>query len=123
MPASSFVAYDHLLRLMAEDGFSREAAMHAFSSAMSFALGAVLIERMMTPHRDVVVPLRRIALLKKAIATFPCGAYPNIAATNQALDAWSFDAVFELGLRSLIKGIEVTFVPSGRKAKKSRRSA
>jgi AcrR family transcriptional regulator len=121
VPTSSLGFYDHLLRLMSDDGFPREAAIHAFSSAMSFALGFVLTERMMTPAHGVVVPLRRLMLLKEQIPTFPAGAYPHIAASKSAFDAWGFDRVFDLGLRSLIVGIESSFVHSPTKAKKRRR--
>jgi AcrR family transcriptional regulator len=120
VPISSLGFYDHLLRLMVEDGFRRDAAIHAFSSAMSFALGLVLTERMMTPH-GVVVPLQRLALLKEAIPHFSPGTYQHIASAKSALEGWSFDRVFDLGLRSLIRGIETSFARSLRKARKGQR--
>jgi len=123
VPPSSLGFYDHLLRLMAEDGFSSDAAVHAFSSAMSFTLGFVLTERMMTPRPGEVVPLRRLALLREQIPHLPRGAYPHIASAKAAFARWSFDGVFDLGLRSLISGIEASFVPSHPKARKRRRSA
>jgi AcrR family transcriptional regulator len=123
LPTSSLGFYDHILRLMVEDGFARDAAVHAFSSAMSFALGFVLTERMMTPRSGVVIPIGRMVLLKKAIPQFPAGAYGHVAASKSAFDAWSFDKVFDLGLRSLIAGIESEFVRSPPKAKRTRRSA
>jgi AcrR family transcriptional regulator len=122
VPISSLGFYDHLLRLMGEDGFRPDAAIHAFSSAMSFALGLVLTERMMTPH-GVVVPLQRLALLKEAIPHFSPGTYQHIAAAKSALEGWSFDRIFDLGLRSLIRGIETSFARSPRKARKGQRLA
>jgi len=123
LPTSSFGFYDHMLRLMVEDGFPRDAAIHAFSSAMSFALGFVLTERMMTPHPGVVVPLQRLVLLKEAIPHFPPGAYRHIASSKSAFESWSFDRVFDLGLRSLIAGIESSFQRSRPKVGKRRRPA
>jgi AcrR family transcriptional regulator len=122
VPVSSLGFYDRLLHLMAEDGFSWEAAMHAFSSVMSFALGFALAERMMTPRHDLVVPLRRFALLKDAIPHLPHGIYPHIASAKPAFERWSFDRVFDLGLRSLIGGIEASFVPSHPRARRRSRS-
>jgi AcrR family transcriptional regulator len=121
VPTSSLGFYDHLLRLMAQDGLPRAAAVHGFSSAMSFALGFVLTERMMSPHQGVVVPLRRLALLKEAIPHFPPGTHRHIASAKSAFDTWSFDRVFDLGLRSLIVGIESSFVRSPPKARKRHR--
>jgi AcrR family transcriptional regulator len=118
VPVSSLGFYDHLLHLMAEDGFSLEAAMHAFSSAMSFALGFVLTERMMTPLHGVVAPVRRFALLKEAIPHLPRGAYPHVVSAKSAFERWTFDGVFDLGLRSLIAGIEASLVPSRPKTRK-----
>jgi TetR/AcrR family transcriptional regulator, tetracycline repressor protein len=123
VPTSSLGFYDHLLRLMVEDGFPKDAAVHAFSSAMSLALGFVLTERMMTPRHGMVVPLRRLLLLKEAIPHFPPGIHRHIASANSAFDTWSFDQVFDLGLRSLIAGIELSFARSPPKARKRRRAA
>jgi AcrR family transcriptional regulator len=123
VPVSSLGFYDHLLRLMVEDGFRRDAAVHAFSSAMSFALGFVLTERMMTSRHGVVGPLRRLVLLKEAITHFPPGTYRYIASAKSAFDGWSFDRVFDLGLRSLIAGIESSFVRSPGTARKRPRFA
>jgi AcrR family transcriptional regulator len=105
-PTSSLGFYDRLLKLMALDGFSWEAAMHAFSSAMSFTLGMVLVERAMTGHKDAPVPLQRLRLVKKLIPTLGRATYPHIAAAAPIFDRWSFDNVFDLGLSSLVAGIE-----------------
>ena len=120
LPVTSLGFYDHMLRLMAKAGFPRDAAVHAFSSGMSFALGFVLTERMMTPRPGVVVPLHRLVLLKEAIRRFRPGAYPHITSAKAAFDEWSFDRVFDVGLRSLIAGIESEFVRSAPRAKRRR---
>jgi AcrR family transcriptional regulator len=121
LPTTALGFYDHMLRLMTKAGFPRDAAVHAFSSGISFALGFVLTERMMTPRQGVVVPLRRFALLKEAIPHFPPGKYRHITSAKSAFDEWSFDRVFDLGLRSLIAGIESEFVRSPSKAKRRHR--
>jgi hypothetical protein len=120
LPVTSLGFYDHMLRLMAQAGFPRDAAVHAFSSGMSFALGFVLTERMMTPRPGVVVPLHRLVLLKEAIRRFRPGVYPHITSAKAAFDEWSFDRVFDVGLRSLIAGIESEFVRSAPRAKRRR---
>jgi AcrR family transcriptional regulator len=113
LPTSSLGFYDRLLRLMAHAGLSREAAMHAFSSAASFALGSVLAERMMTPHPGASIPVRRLVLLRDALPAMPAGTHPDIAATVPVFPRWSFDEVFDLGLRSLVAGIEARFADPG----------
>ena len=120
LPVTWLGFYDHMLRLMAKAGFPRDAAVHAFSSGMSFALGFVLTERMMTPRPGVVVPLHRLVLLKEAIRRFRPGVYPHITSAKAAFDEWSFDRVFDVGLRSLIAGIESEFVRSAPRAKRRR---
>jgi AcrR family transcriptional regulator len=95
--------YDRLLGLMGKDGFRPEAAMFAFSSAMSLALGSVLVERMMDgPHP---IPVQRLALVKGMLVEMPRRRYPGIVAAAPKFDRWSFDNVFELGLHSLIAGL------------------
>ncbi len=120
VPTSSLGFYDHMLRLMADDGFPRAAAVHAFSSAMSFAIGSVLTERMMTTLEGHAVTQLRLALLKDSIAHLEPGTYRQIALSHAAFDAWTFERVFDLGLRSLILGIESTFARSAPTAKKKR---
>jgi len=123
LPTTSLGFYDHMLGLMLEAGFPREAAIHAFSSALSFAVGFVLTERMMTPRPGVIVPLRRMALLRAAIPHFAPGTHRHITSAKAAFEAWSFDKVFDVGLRSLIGGIESEFVPSRARAKRKHRAS
>ncbi len=89
---------------MGRDGFETEAAMFAFSSAMSFVLGAVLVERMMDGHPPV--PVQRLALVKSALDHLPPRAHPRVLATAPKFGRWTFDGVFELGLQSLLDGLE-----------------
>jgi hypothetical protein len=84
------------------DGFYPEAAMFAFSSAMSLAIGSVLVERMMG-HPPA--PLQRLTLMKGLLAEMPRGRYPRIAAVAPKFDRWSFENVFDLGLHALVTGL------------------
>jgi AcrR family transcriptional regulator len=102
VPAPTMEIYDRLLNLMWKDGFYPEAAMFAFSSAMSLAIGSVLVERMMG-HPPV--PVQRLALMKGMLAEVPRGRYPRLASTAAKFDRWSFENVFELGLHSLVTGL------------------
>jgi AcrR family transcriptional regulator len=102
VPRSAMEIYHRLLSLMWRDGFYPEAAMFAFSSAMSLAIGSVLVERMMG-HPPV--PVQRLALMKRMLAEMPHGRYPRIAAVAPKFDRWSFENVFELGLHSLVAGL------------------
>ncbi len=105
-PADALGAYDRLLRLMREDGFGPAAAMYAFSAVLSHALGSVLVERMLDarPH----IPRQRLKLVKDLVAGMPRGAYPGIAAASGEFDSWNFDDTFEIGLHSLVAGLDGT---------------
>jgi AcrR family transcriptional regulator len=107
VPASSFAPYERLLNLMVKRRLSEQDAMLAVSSVMSFTLGLVLVERMMTARHGVVVPLEQLRRVKAMLPQLPHGAYPKIASVAARFDRWSFDNIFELGLRSLILGIEL----------------
>jgi AcrR family transcriptional regulator len=102
-PTSALAFFDEVLELMVKDGFSLEEALCAYGSAMSFAVGSVLFEQMMMGGGDVIA--RRLALLKELVARAP-GRYDNIASLASKIDRWSFDDVFDLGISSLLKGIE-----------------
>ena len=104
-PTSALRPFEGLLRSMRKDGFSTEAAMEAVSAAMAFTLGLVLLERMMAGREGFVVPKAQLELLKKLIPELPPGRYPFIEAAVSRSAHWTFDAVFDSGLRSLISGI------------------
>ncbi len=102
VPISAMGVYHRLLDLMWKDGFYPEAAMFAFSSAMSLAIGSVLVERMMG-HPPA--PLQRLTLMKGLLAEMPRGRYPRIASASAKFDRWSFENVFDLSLDSLVTGL------------------
>lgn len=104
IPHSALHAYERLLTLMEDDGFDTKAAMLAFSAIFSHALGSALVEEMM--HGAPPLPRQRLELVRKAIEGMPPDAYPRIAAAVSRFDEWSFQGVFELGLRALIAGLE-----------------
>jgi AcrR family transcriptional regulator len=103
-PPSALGMYNEFLGLMSRDGFSPEAAILAISSAMTFTLGAVLVERMMANHPSV--PAQQLALVKGVLGGLPNRTYPRIAKMVPRFERWSFDRVFDLGLHSLIAGVE-----------------
>jgi AcrR family transcriptional regulator len=96
--------YDRLLHLMEKDGFQPEAAMFAFSSAMSLVLGSVLMERMMDGGPSV--PVQRLALIRQLVTEAAADHYPHALAASHSFDRWTFDAVFDFELRSLLTGLE-----------------
>lgn len=104
VPASALEIYDRLLALMWKDGFRAEAAMLALSSIISHALGSVLVQRLMGGKPPV--PKRRLELVKEMLAKTPARTYPRVAAVSPKFDTWSFDNVFELGIRALISGLD-----------------
>jgi AcrR family transcriptional regulator len=120
-PPSALADYDRLLGLMRKDGFSPRAGMFAFSSAISLALGSVLVQRLMDgPHP---IPLQRLTLIKGMLATMPRRRYPSIAAAAPRFDRWSFSGVFEIALHSLIAGLGEHGVRYGDGKRRRRRRA
>lgn len=104
VPSSALHVYDHLLGLMLEDGFRPEAAMFAFSSIISHALGSALAERLMDGKPSV--PQQRLELVRRMLADGSRGSFPRIRAVSSKFDRWTFDRVFEVGLRSLVTGLD-----------------
>jgi AcrR family transcriptional regulator len=103
VPPVALDVLDRFFDLMERDGFPPEKAMFAFSSAMSLVLGSVLAERMLGAHQ---VPERRLALIR-GMVTGPTGKrYPRVLDVSHHFERWSFDAVFDLELASLIRGLE-----------------
>ncbi len=102
VPVSAMEIYHRLLDSMWKDGFYPEAAMFAFSSAMSLAIGSVLVERMMG---DPPAPLQRLTLMKGLVAEMPRARFPRIDAAASKFDDWSFEEVFDLELHSLVTGL------------------
>jgi AcrR family transcriptional regulator len=103
VPRYGLETYERLLGLMWADGFRPEAAMFAFSAIVSHAIGAVLVERLMAGEPPI--PKQRLELVKGILAEMPRGPYRRVAAVAHKFDAWTFEDVFEVGLRSLLAGL------------------
>jgi AcrR family transcriptional regulator len=108
VPASSLPSYEHLLALTAADGMTPLDTLYAISAAVSFTLGAVLVERMMSGPNHTSVPTAQLRRVRDLVAGASPAKWPRVAAASDTFDAWSFDAVFEQGLRALVAGIEQT---------------
>ena len=106
VPVTGLRAYEHLLGLMTSDGFRPHAAMFAFSALMSHAVGSVLVERLMAGHPSI--PEQRMRLVRDVVAGRPKGSYPLIASVASKFDRWTFDRVFDVGLHSLVTGLDET---------------
>jgi AcrR family transcriptional regulator len=111
LPPSGLGFIDELWGLMLKDELALEDAMHAYGCVMSFAVGSVLFERIMMGGGDVIS--KRLALLKELVGSAP-GRYASLASVAAKIDRWSWDDVFELGLRSLLAGIEAKRARPGR---------
>jgi AcrR family transcriptional regulator len=106
VPGKALEFYEHVLALMYGGGFVPEAAVLAVSAVLSHALGAVLVERMLSGTTPI--PVQRLELVKAMVASRPHGARP-VPAIEDAMPEfghWSFDAVFDLGLHSLLAGLD-----------------
>jgi TetR/AcrR family tetracycline transcriptional repressor len=103
LPPSGMAFIDDLWQRMLKDGFALDDAMRAYGCLMSFAVGSVLFEQIMMGGGDVVA--KRLALLKELVGRSP-GRYANLASVAAKVDRWNWDDVFDLGVRSLLAGIE-----------------
>jgi AcrR family transcriptional regulator len=110
-PTSALDFMDELLGLMVKEGFAIEDAMRAYGCVMSFVVGSVLFERIMTGAGDVIE--KRLALLKELTERAP-GRYGSLGSVAAKVDRWCWDEVFELGLRSLLTGVETDVIPGTR---------
>jgi hypothetical protein len=105
---------------MLKEGFAIEDVLRAYGSVMSFAIGSVLFERiMMGDEGDVIA--KRLVLLKELVGHAP-GRYVSLATVAAKVDRWRWDDVFELGLRSLLAGIETQCAPRARHAQRRPRA-
>jgi TetR/AcrR family tetracycline transcriptional repressor len=104
LPHSGLGLIDELWELMLKEGFAIEDVMRAYGCTMSFAIGSVLFERIMMGGGDVIA--KRLALLKELVHRLP-GRYASLTSVAAKVDRWHWDDVFELGIHSLLKGIEV----------------
>lgn len=106
-PPSSLLGYaDRLIELMLEDGFSLADALRAHMCVLSFALGSVGVERVLTTTAGDDVVAKRLSLLQHVVAQAPEGSYASLASVAGQIDRWSLGDTFEFGLKALLAGIE-----------------
>lgn len=91
---------------MLKDGFSLSGALRAHMCVMSFALGSVFVERTMSTAANDDLMAKRLSLLQQVVAQAPEGRYASLASVAAQIDRWSFDEMFEFGLKALLAGIE-----------------
>jgi AcrR family transcriptional regulator len=103
VPRSGFGFINELWELMLKEGFAVEDTMRAYGCVMSFAVGSVLFERIMVGGGDVIA--KRLVLLKEILARAP-EQFASLSSVAAQLDNWRWDDVFDLGIRSLLSGIE-----------------
>jgi len=115
LPPAGLGFLDRLLELMPKGGVAFDDAMRAYASVMSFAVGSVLFERIMMGSGDVME--QRLVLLKEVMGR-SSGRYSSLASVAAEVDRWRWDDVFELGIGSLLVGIEAKCGPSGRKSRR-----
>jgi TetR/AcrR family tetracycline transcriptional repressor len=109
-PASAGLSYiDESLGLMLKDGFGLDAAAKAYLCAVSFAVGSALSEHFIMGAGDGSAKF--LSQLKGLPVRTP-GRYGNLAALAAGLDGFPWDSAFELGIRSLLKGIETLAPPA-----------
>jgi AcrR family transcriptional regulator len=118
LPPVGLALIDELWGLMLKEGFALEDAMGAYACVMSFAVGSVLFERIMMGAGDVVA--KRLALLKELVGRAP-NRYTSLASVTARVDRWRWDDVFELGIRSLLAGIEAKCAPTSRRSRRRTR--
>jgi AcrR family transcriptional regulator len=104
VPPAAVDVYDSLLGLMLRDGFRPEAAMFALSSSLSYALGSVLTERLMSGTPSV--PQQRLRLVRGMLAKMPRGSFPRVERVSPRFERWTFDRLFEVGLHALLDGLD-----------------
>jgi AcrR family transcriptional regulator len=120
LPSSGLAFIDGLWELMLKEGFAIEDVLRAYGSVMSFAIGSVLFERiMMGAEGDVIA--KRLALMKELVGHAPA-RYVSLATVAAKVDRWRWDDVFELGIRSLLAGIETQCAPPARHARRRPRA-
>jgi hypothetical protein len=101
---------DALMELMLKDGVAAADAMRAYGCVMSFAVGSAQFERVMMGGGDVAA--RRFALVRELAARAP-GRYASLTAVAAKVDRWCCDDLFDLGIRSLLSGIDPKCPPEG----------
>ena len=95
--------FDELLTSMVQNGFLIEEALRAYGCVVTFVVGSVLFEEVMTVGGDTIA--KRLTVLKEIVTHQP-GRYDSLTSVVARIDRWRFDEIFELGLRSLIAGLQ-----------------
>lgn len=110
-PPTALALSERALRGMLEAGFAPEEALRAFRAASSYALGYVLFEGSLDPaaHR---------AYLRDLLTAVPAQGFPALHRILREVDEPDQEAVFELGLRALVTGLERETAGSGHPADK-----
>jgi AcrR family transcriptional regulator len=119
VPRSGFGFINELWELMLKEGFAVEDTMRAYGCVMSFAAGSVLFERIMMGAGDVIE--KRLALLKGILDRAP-GQFASLSSVAAKVDHWRWDDVFDLGIRSLLSGIESHCARPERRSVRGRRT-
>ena len=95
--------FDEPLTSMVQNDFPIEEAMRAYGCVVTFVVGSVLFEKVMTVRGDIIA--KRLTVLKEIVVHQP-DRYDSLTSVVARVDRWSFDDIFELGLRSLIAGLQ-----------------
>jgi AcrR family transcriptional regulator len=106
-PETVFEVVDRLAEMMEDDGFTLQQVLEAYMAAMSFGVGLAIIERTTTGAGEGSPMAKRWALMASLVPHLPrARRLSSIAAVTSQLEGFSFDAAFDLGLRSLISNLE-----------------
>ncbi|MBX3232581.1 MAG: TetR/AcrR family transcriptional regulator C-terminal domain-containing protein [Labilithrix sp.] len=103
-PRSALSLFERLAAAMARERVSPKRKLHAVTSLMCFVLGFVLVERMMLGGGTGAVPLAQLRAAFAVTAAAPA-TYPRLDALAGAVDRWSFDQAFEVGLDTFLAEI------------------
>jgi AcrR family transcriptional regulator len=117
LSAAGFI--DESMRLMRKDGLGVEDALCAYWCAISFGVGSALCEQIVMGGGDGSAKV--FARLKELPVSAP-ERYPNLASAAVRLDGWPWDGAFDLGMRSLLMGIEAHAQPGEGQRKRRRRA-
>lgn len=112
-PNAAFEGLEHLVSRVAKRVPAWEVASVSFSAVIAYTLGFVLVEQMMLGLDGEPIPPAQIRAARAALTAGAARTrYPVLAATAEELAPFSFDAVFEVGLRALVRGLTVTAAAS-----------
>ncbi|KAA2255475.1 TetR/AcrR family transcriptional regulator [Solihabitans fulvus] len=101
--AATLRLFERVFDKMIADGLPPAQTVYAVTAVLSFASGCMLFEGLMVGAGTAPLPTARLDLVRRLHSP---DQHPGVAAATAAVDDFSFDAVFELGVRSLVEGIE-----------------